>query len=259
MAAAAVMLSLGGAGYWWDVSHEQQKTIDEVEVLLDKYAPIGSAQAETPGGRENLRLRLTWIAEHAQTDKRYAEAFQKLKEGKPAEAEPMLRSAAEEMEAAAQRDYHQAAEAWRNAGVIALLADPARSLYALRRALRLEPDDPFSLASAGGTEERMGDLPASETHFRHLAELPVAANDGDPAWQAQMGLGAIAQDRGNLVPALADFHAGLGIAERLALRDPNNATWQRDVANSHQKIGDVLMIQGRLPRDNQGENPRQSG
>jgi tetratricopeptide (TPR) repeat protein len=39
----------------------------------------------------------------------------------------------------------------------------------------------------------------------------------------------------------------LAIMERLAAADPGNAGWQRDLAASHEKIGDVLRAQGNLP------------
>jgi hypothetical protein len=43
------------------------------------------------------------------------------------------------------------------------------------------------------------------------------------------------------------FRDGLAIAERLTKADPSNAAWQRDLALSYTKTGDVLMAQGNLP------------
>ena len=40
---------------------------------------------------------------------------------------------------------------------------------------------------------------------------------------------------------------GLAIADRLARADPGNASWQRDLSVSYNKIGDVLVAQGNLP------------
>ena len=59
------------------------------------------------------------------------------------------------------------------------------------------------------------------------------------------GSGAVAY--GNLPAALTSYQASLGIAERLAKADPDNAGWQRDLSVSHNKIGDVQVAQGNLP------------
>ena len=45
--------------------------------------------------------------------------------------------------------------------------------------------------------------------------------------------------QGNLPEALKTFRDGLAIRERLAQADPGNAGWQRDLAVSHERIGDV--------------------
>jgi hypothetical protein len=43
---------------------------------------------------------------------------------------------------------------------------------------------------------------------------------------------------------LKSFRARFVIAERLANADPNNASWQRDLAVSHSKLGEVFAKQG---------------
>ena len=43
------------------------------------------------------------------------------------------------------------------------------------------------------------------------------------------------------------YRDGLAIRERLAKSDPGNAGWQRDLSVSYNKIGDVLVAQGKLP------------
>ena len=52
--------------------------------------------------------------------------------------------------------------------------------------------------------------------------------------------------QGRLDDALAAYRASLAIAERLAAADPNNASWQRDLSVSYDRVGDVLSMQGRL-------------
>ena len=54
--------------------------------------------------------------------------------------------------------------------------------------------------------------------------------------------------QGDLPGALSAYEAALAIAERLAAADPGNANWQRDLAVSHNKLGDVRVAQGDLGR-----------
>ena len=53
--------------------------------------------------------------------------------------------------------------------------------------------------------------------------------------------------QGNLPDALTSFRDSLAIRDRLSKADPNNASWQRDLSVSYNKIGDVLVAQGNLP------------
>ena len=49
--------------------------------------------------------------------------------------------------------------------------------------------------------------------------------------------------QGNLPDALAAYKASLAIRERLAKADPGNAGWQRDVAVSNERLGDIYSRQ----------------
>ena len=51
--------------------------------------------------------------------------------------------------------------------------------------------------------------------------------------------------RGNRAPAVGDANDEFAIRDRLAKADPGNASWKRDLAASYQRIGDVLMAQGK--------------
>ena len=42
------------------------------------------------------------------------------------------------------------------------------------------------------------------------------------------------------------YQQGLAISERLAEQDKTNAGWQRDLSVSYEKVGDVLVAQGKL-------------
>ena len=60
-------------------------------------------------------------------------------------------------------------------------------------------------------------------------------------------LRALRQTQGNLPEALKSYRDSLAIVDRLAKADPGNAGWQRDLAVSYEKVGDVLVAQGNLP------------
>ncbi len=53
--------------------------------------------------------------------------------------------------------------------------------------------------------------------------------------------------QGKLPEALKSYRDSLAIRDRLAKADPGNAGWQRDLAVSYEKLGDVLAAQSRLP------------
>jgi tetratricopeptide (TPR) repeat protein len=53
--------------------------------------------------------------------------------------------------------------------------------------------------------------------------------------------------QGNLPAALTSYQASFAIRDRLAQSDPGNAGWQRDLAVSYDRVGDVQKAQGNLP------------
>ena len=52
--------------------------------------------------------------------------------------------------------------------------------------------------------------------------------------------------QGILVAALTSYQASHDICDHLAIADPSNAGWQRDLSLSHIKIGEVKQAQGTL-------------
>ena len=52
--------------------------------------------------------------------------------------------------------------------------------------------------------------------------------------------------KGDREAALASFRKGLAIAKALALREPDSVQRQWDLSASHDRIGDVLIAQGKL-------------
>ena len=64
-----------------------------------------------------------------------------------------------------------------------------------------------------------------------------------PALQARAS--NVLHAQGNLPAALDTFNASLAIAGRLAKADPGHAGWQRDVALSNERLGDIFEQQGK--------------
>ena len=52
--------------------------------------------------------------------------------------------------------------------------------------------------------------------------------------------------QGDLAGALKSYRDDLAIAEKLVKQDPSNANWQRELAISDERVGDVLRTQGDL-------------
>jgi hypothetical protein len=57
-------------------------------------------------------------------------------------------------------------------------------------------------------------------------------------------IGDVLVAQGNLPTALMSYQASLGIAERLAKADPDNAGWQRDLALGYGRVATVEAQQG---------------
>ena len=90
-----------------------------------------------------------------------------------------------------------------------------------------------------------------------LVERRVAANaelekaragrNEDAVWFALMNIGDIDRSLGKLKDARSSYEGALEIAERLAVRDPENMKWQRELSVSHGRIGDVRLAEGDRP------------
>jgi tetratricopeptide (TPR) repeat protein len=253
-AVVAVVLALVGTGgflFWRSnqqgvVIAQQGATLDEIRAIVDRLLPIGSAEAATPGARENLTARVKAIAEGAATDPRYAQALELLKQGKPADAVPLLKAVAEDMEKRADKDAKAAAAAYRNLASIAAAADHkgARDYYA--EAARLDPSDVVGMFLNGWYQYEVGDLKAAETAYGSVIDLTKTGGNEEWAIWARNGLGYIQKDRGDLGAALGAYQDAEAIADRLAKSDPGNANWQRDLSASYDNVADVLAAQGNL-------------
>jgi hypothetical protein len=59
-------------------------------------------------------------------------------------------------------------------------------------------------------------------------------------------IGDVHRTQGDLAAALESYRAAVPIAEGLALSDPSNVEWQRDLSVCHSQIGDMEVAQGDL-------------
>ena len=220
------------AADWAKDGHDRAaaKIVADIEAIVRQYAPIGSAQAAP------LTEALKSIVAGAATNPKYAQALVLLQGGKPAEAEPLLREAAREMEARDKLSIKQTAEAYRTLGAIAGLRDPKAALEAYAKAVELDPDNADALYWAGWLQKESGNLAAAERAYLRLLALPSGTQYGDHAFWSRSGLGDIALARGNLPDALRSYRDGLAIADRLAKADPGNAGWQFDLGISNERL-----------------------
>ena len=254
---AAGIFGYGQYGVTTQVSQHETQLADQrdklakVEATLKTLLATQSAQA-APGQREEVRGALENIADGAaRGDERLKRALALLGDGKVAEAEPLLRAEAADREQRITRqqaqiaaDRRAAATAWRNLGAIAALRDPKNAREAYSRAVELDPENAEGLAWNGWLQMRAGNLPAAEQSYRTLHTLSNA-NESFQAW-AYLGLGEIAQDRGNLTEAITHYRDALAIAERVATARKDETFLSNEVSSAHRAIGDALFARGDL-------------
>ncbi len=84
---------------------------------------------------------------------------------------------------------------------------------------------------------------------RYHEEHPAAESDADARSEKGTSLaqqGDVLRAQGQLGEALKAYRDSLTIRQRLVKQDPQNAGWQRDLANSYDNVGDVLRARGQL-------------
>jgi tetratricopeptide (TPR) repeat protein len=244
VAAVIVALAIGAGALFWQ-SRQQQETLADISALVDKYSFISPALA-VPGARISLTRAITAIAEGAATDPRYAQALALLRAGKPNDAEPLLRAVAEDKAKRAGNDAKDAAAAYRNLASIAAVSDPKRARDYYGQAARLDPSDLLGMYWNGWYQQDAGELDAAQAAYAQVIAAAKPGNDDEALLGAQLGTGGIQDQRGSLAAALATYQSANKFADRLAGSDPGNVLWQRELALSYSKIGDVEVPQGQL-------------
>jgi tetratricopeptide (TPR) repeat protein len=156
----------------------------------------------------------------AEGDAQLQRALELLQANNIAEAVPLLRTFAEDKERTAASAGKEAATAHLNLGAIAGIADPKCARETYGRAVALDPDNARGLCWAGWFELDAGNLRDAEMLYKRLLRPKGKGATKNQIFWAEMGLGDIALERGNLPEALKSYRDGLVIAERLAKADP---------------------------------------
>jgi tetratricopeptide (TPR) repeat protein len=231
----------------WEHQHESRQLAD-IHALVENLASTGQVQgAETPSRKQAITGAVEAAEKGAAAgDTRLARALDLLKQGKVAEAAPLFRAVAEGREQASKAAGRDAAEAWRNLGAIAGLADPKKAREAYAHAVALDPENVQGLLWHGWLQKDAGNLLAAEEACHRVIAVESGTPPGHEIFWANLVLGDIAVARGDLSLGESSYIDAQKIVDRLAKADPNNAGWQFDLGLSNERIGNVQQAQGDL-------------
>ena len=247
IAAAVIIALVIASGLLFRQAQDSGQQLADVAALVEQYAALDPDQAIGPGAKERLKRAITAIAEGAATDPRYAKALQLIAANKPGGAEPLLRAVAEDKGRRADRDRKDAAAAYRNLGAIAGFADPKKALDAYEKALEFDPDDAESLLRVGDLQIDRGYLDEAERRLERVLALAPAGQPYNAYW-AQLRLGDIREQRGDLAGALAAYRESFAKVERMASAKSDDVQIKREYSVVYNNgIGAVLVAQGNLP------------
>jgi tetratricopeptide (TPR) repeat protein len=240
--AILALVVVGWAAFWQ--SRNQKQTLDEIAALVDRYSLVSSAEAALPSARAGLTQAITAIAEGSAADPRYAKALELLKAGSPAEAEPLLKAVADDKARRADKDAKDAAAAYRNLASITAVSEPARAREYYAEAARLDPSDITGMLLNGWFQQQAGQLDAAQAAYARVIAMIEPGGANEALIWAQLGIGDIQSDRGNLAGALAIYQGAAATADRTAKSNSGNVDGQRDVSVSYERIGDLQVTQG---------------
>jgi tetratricopeptide (TPR) repeat protein len=215
---AMLLLALAVGIFAW-INKQQQQTITDVEAIVAKYRVADQANA-APGAKQSLADAITAIAQGAAADPRYATALDLLKQGKPTEAEPLLKAVAEEKKQRMAKEGKEAAEAFRNLASIAAVSDPGKARNYYAEAAKLDPDNIEGMFQNGWFQLQAGQLDAAETAYRRVIAVGRPGKDDENIYWARVGIGHIRVARGDLSGAKSDYQSAGEAADRLARADP---------------------------------------
>ena len=257
---SATILAVVAAYFLWyssqmsqrEVARDQQqqhqladatKQLVETKAIVEKLLSISQAQA-APGRDQAVTDAVTaTVAGAAQGDARLQRALEFLKAGKIASAEPLLRAVAADKEHTVSTAGKEAAEAYRNLGAIAGLADQKRAREAYGRAVALDPSDREALYWYGWLQLMAGDLSSADSDFNRLLAASLDAHDERGTYRAYLRLGLVLLRRGNLQAAHEQENQAYSVAKRGVDLNPTDGEWQRDLAVAYHYVGEVQNAQ----------------
>lgn len=238
VAMIAVLIAAGG--YYFYQSWQQRRTLAEIDALVAKYS--SSEPGDVPGAKQSLTDTITAIAEGAATDPRYAKALALLKEGKPAEAEPLLKSVAEDELRRMHMQASRVAAAYRNLASIASLSDHQRARDYYAKAAQLDPDNLEGRLWDATFQAEAGQLGAAEIDYKAIISSAKPA-DGWMLFYARLGMGNLQLRRNEYAAAMASLDAAKSIADRLPKSELADDRWQAGLLVLDTGLGDLHLAQ----------------
>jgi tetratricopeptide (TPR) repeat protein len=124
--------------------------------------------------------------------------------------------------------------------------DHRGAIASLEGGLDLDPVRVWRWIDLGDERRVIGEGVKARLAYESALEAAVHSDDERDILVSHNRIGDVQVVQGERIAALASYHAGLVIAERLAQTDPDNTDRQRDLSISHDRIGDVQVAQGEL-------------
>jgi tetratricopeptide (TPR) repeat protein len=244
VAAVIVLLASASAAFVY-LSRQRGAALIDTAAACGRYLPKDQADAAGPlNALDQCVKTLEAMQKGAANDPRDAEILSLIEQGKKGEAERLQVEAARDDEAAGLARNKKAAERYRGIAATAGLADSKKAREYYARAAKLDPDNVDAVLWHGAMEQEAGDIAEAERAYNAVLGAGVIGQHDHDLYWARVGLGDIHKIRGNLSDALATHREAIADADRLANADPANANWQRDLAVSYSRVGNVLLAQG---------------
>jgi tetratricopeptide (TPR) repeat protein len=216
-------------------------------VISQTVQQVLAAQGGTPmpGQAEAVGSAIRSAEADAEAgDPRMKKALSLLEKGAIQAAAPLFRDVAEAKMTEALVSGKEAAKAWRHLGAIAGFGDPKIALEAYEKAAQLDPDDAATFMWLGRLLLRSGHLDQAQEAAQKA--LSQARDDDQKAkYWANFVLGDIALARGRGGAAKQFYHRAQDKILKQCAADPQNLTWQRDLAVSYDRIGTLYAAQGK--------------
>jgi tetratricopeptide (TPR) repeat protein len=232
VATTIAALAIVAGGVYWQF-RPRSETPAGFAALAEMYSLVNPALAAVPGAREDLIQTFTNIAEDESSDPRNANALLLLKAGKAADAEPLLKAVAEDRAKHADRNAGGAAAAYLNLALVAAVSVSGRDREYLAEAARLDSTNIETMMLNGWYLVQAGQLDAARAAFARVIAVAKTGSDDQALISAQLGMGAIQQQNGDLAAAFATYQNCQAVVERLAKSDPGNSDWPRRLSLSY--------------------------